>query len=200
MNRYEADILMELAGTACQNQRELAERTGHSLGAVNRELRSLREQGLVGADLHLRPAARELLAAAAPRRAILLAAGPGMRMVPINRQTPKPLLEVHGEVLIERLIRQLRQVGVKEICVVVGFLQEQFEYLIDAFGVELIVNPAYASRNNLYSLALAARYLEDAYIVPCDLWCRDNPFRRWELYSWYLAGREAARSEGADES
>ena len=108
---------------------------------MNRELRSLRAQGLVGEELQLHQEARELLNAARPKRAILLAAGPGMRMVPINRQTPKPLLEVHGEVLIERLIRQLREVGVEQICVVTGFLQEQFEYLIDDFGVDLIVNP-----------------------------------------------------------
>ena len=190
MNRHEADILTELARERCQSQRELAERTGLALGAVNRELRSLRAQGLVGEELQLHQEARELLNAARPKRAILLAAGPGMRMVPINRQTPKPLLVVHGEVLIGRLIRQLREVGVEQICVVTGFLQEQFEYLIDDFGVDLIVNPEYAVRNNLYSLHLAARYLEDAYIVPCDLWCRDNPFRCWELYSWYLAGRE----------
>ena len=23
-------------------------------------------------------------------------------------------------------------------------------------------------------------------IVPCDLWCRTNPFSRTELYSWYM--------------
>ena len=114
-----------------------------------------------------------------------------MRMVPINQQAPKPLLEVRGETLIERLIRQLREAGVEEIAVVVGFLKEQFEYLIDSYGVRLIVNPLYAARNNLHSLALASVWLEDAYIVPCDLWFRENPFRSHELYSWYLMGGEA---------
>ena len=121
-----------------------------------------------------------------PRRAIILAAGFGMRMVPINTETPKGLLEVNGEPLIERAIRQLQEVGIREIYVVVGFLKERYEYLIDEFGVELIVNPDYAGKNNLYSLKLALPHLANAYVVPCDIWCRSNPFRKRELYSWYM--------------
>ena len=60
-----------------------------------------------------------------PRRATILAAGFGMRMVPINTETPKGLLEVNGEPLIERAIRQLQEVGIREIYVVVGFLKER---------------------------------------------------------------------------
>ena len=127
MNKNEADILLAMDGSTCQNQRQVAEQTGLSLGTVNRGLRSLQEQGLVDDGLQLRPAARELLRENAPKRAILLAAGPGMRMVPIDRQAPKPLLEVYGEGLIERLIRQLREAGVEQICVVIGFMQERLD-------------------------------------------------------------------------
>ena len=107
-------------------------------------------------------------------------------MVPINTETPKALLRVRGEVLIERLIRQLHEAGVEEIHVVVGYLKEQLEYLTEDFGVKLLVAPDYASKNNLHSLRRAADYLEDAYILPCDLWFAENPFRRTELYSWYM--------------
>lgn len=120
------------------------------------------------------------------RQAVILAAGYGMRMVPINSETPKGLLTVRGEVLIERLIRQLRAAGVNKICVVVGFMKEAFEYLIDDFNVELLVNPEYHQRNNLHSLALAEAYLSDAYILPCDIWCAENPFSREETQSWYM--------------
>ena len=63
-----------------------------------------------------------------PQRAIILAAGFGMRMVPINTEMPKGLLEVNGEPLIERIIKQLHEVGIKEIFVVVGFMKEKYEY------------------------------------------------------------------------
>ena len=61
-------------------------------------------------------------------------------MVPINTEVPKGLLEVNKEPLIERQIRQLHEVGIREIYVVVGFMKERYEYLIDEFGVELVVN------------------------------------------------------------
>ena len=61
-----------------------------------------------------------------PQRAIILAAGFGMRMVPINTEMPKGLLEVNGEPLIERIIKQLHEVGIKEIYVVVGLVSIRF--------------------------------------------------------------------------
>ena len=109
-----------------------------------------------------------------------------MRMVPINTEMPKGLLEVNGEPLIERIIKQLHEVGIQEIYVVVGFMKEKYEYLMDEYGVELVVNPDYAAKNNLHSLRLVKEHLENAYIVPCDIWCDRNPFHRHELYSWYM--------------
>ncbi len=101
-------------------------------------------------------------------------------------EVSKGLLEVNGEVLIERLIRQLQEVGIRKIYVVVGFMKEKYEYLMDAYGVELIVNPEYAVKNNLHSLYLAREHLTNAYVIPCDIWCSHNPFSREELYSWYM--------------
>ena len=65
-------------------------------------------------------------------------------------------------------------------------MKEQYEYLIDEYGVELVYNKEYAVKNNLFSLAKVKDRLENAYIVPCDLWCRTNPFSETELYSWYM--------------
>ena len=125
-----------------------------------------------------------------PSSAIILAAGYGIRMVPINTEQPKGLLEIHGQPLIERLIQQLQSVGIEKIIIVVGFLKEEYEYLIDSYHVELIYNPEYLSWNNLYSLYLAREYLSDTYIVPCDVWCRNNPFSTTERGSWYMVTKE----------
>ena len=122
------------------------------------------------------------------RNAIILAAGYGMRMVPADREIPKGLLEVYGEPLIERLIKQLQEAGISEIYVVVGYKKEKFEYLIKRYGVKLIFNAEYAEKNSLYSLKAAAGYLSDSYIIPCDVWCKRNPFRRQESGSWYMVG------------
>lgn len=192
MNRQEQDILNILAGGTFSGQRELAEESGYSLGVVNRCLRSLTETGYVRADGTLTQNGQALLAENRPRRAVILAAGFGMRMVPINTETPKGLLQVHGERLIDRLIRQLHQALIRDIRVVVGFLKEQYEYLIDEFGVELVVNPDYARKNNLHTVDRVRSALSDCYVVPCDLYCTENPFRAHEFYSWYMVSEAPA--------
>lgn len=186
MNNSKQDILNNLIKEPFINQRILAAQTGHSLGIVNRSIKELISEGYL--DEEIRPTEKAFCEAKekAPKNAIILAAGFGMRMVPINTETPKGLLEIKGERLIERTIRQLHEVGITEIYVVVGFMKEQYEYLIDEYGVDLIVAPDYATKNNLHSLKMAADHLSNSYIIPCDIWCEKNPYSRNELYSWYM--------------
>lgn len=186
MNIAECNILMELQRSGSTSQRALARAVGHSLGVVNRSLKALHEAGYIDDGCRPTEKAAAELRARQPRQAVILAAGAGMRMIPLNMEVSKGLLEVNGEVLIERLIRQLQEVGIREIYVVVGFMKEKYEYLMDAYGVELIVNPEYALKNNLHSLYLAREHLTNAYVIPCDSWCSHNPFSREELYSWYM--------------
>ncbi len=188
MNRRECDILKLLMAKPFVNQRVLAEESRFSLGIVNRSLRNLCQAGYLDEDMQPTHAAIQKLNESAPKNAIILAAGFGMRMVPINMETSKGLLEVRGEVLIERLIRQLHEAGVKEIYIVVGFMKEKYEYLIDRFQVKLIVNSEYTVKNNLHSIKRAMEHLSNTYIIPCDIWCAVNPFSRYELYSWYMVG------------
>lgn len=186
MDKYNDDLLIQLKKKAFINQRILAENSGYSLGMVNRGLKELVGEGYLTENMLLTEKANQLLEANKPKRAIVLAAGYGMRMVPINMYCSKGLLEVNGEVLIERTIEQLQEAGVYEIYIVVGFMKEQYDYLIDKYDVKLIVNEEYAGKNNLHSLALAKAHLENAYIIPCDIWNNKNPFSSTELYSWYM--------------
>ena len=186
MNKRDRDVLLALSSYEYSNQRELATICDCSLGGINGSLKNLREEDLIDNEMKITSKGKALLKKSAPQRAMLLAAGFGIKLSPFSAEKPKALLDVQGEVLIERLIRQLHQVGVTEIHIVVGFAKERFEYLIDKFGVNLIVNSQYAEKNNLHSVALAEKYLENSYVVPCDLWCRINPFNKNELGSWYM--------------
>lgn len=190
MNKQESDLLLCLKNAPFVNQRTLAQASGYSLGLVNSALKGLIENGLLNPDYSLTENAESLFAKNAPKRAVILAAGAGIRMVPINTEFPKALLRVKGEPLIERQIKQLNSVGITDITVVAGYLKEKFEYLMDKYGVNLIYNAEYFTKNNLYSLSLAKASLENCYIVPCDLWCAENPFSRYELYSWYAVTDE----------
>ena len=182
----ECDILKSLQQEPFVNQRILSDISGHSLGVVNRSLKELMAKGLLTENASMTEKALQYFKQCKPRNAIILAAGFGMRMVPINFSTPKALLEVNGERLIERQIKQLHKVGVTDITVVVGFMKDNFEYLIDEYGVDLVVNKDYIGKNNIHSLRLVLDRLSNTYIVPCDIWCDTNPFNSIELYSWYM--------------
>ena len=185
-NYQELDILQFLLHNRAETQRDIMNATGMSLGIVNRSLKALTEQGMIDSDYQPTNAARKMAQGSRPKRAVILAAGFGMRMIPINQEIPKGLIEIQGEPIIEHTIRQLQAAGIREIHAVVGYKKERYDYLVDQFGVDLIICNDYATRNNLYSLASAAEYLENAYIIPCDVYCYENPFRTEELYSWYM--------------
>ena len=186
MNTYELEILEKLYFETFINQRILASSTGLSVGVVNRSLKQLTTDGLIDKHGQLTEKGRQEIRQRTPRNAVILAAGFGMRMVPINLSTPKALIEVGGEPLIERTIRQLHEQGIRNITVVAGFMKESFEYLMDEYGVDLVINPDYASKNNLHSLALVADRISNTYIIPCDIWCARNPYSATEPYSWYM--------------
>lgn len=190
LNTTDLDILLNLKEKPYSTQRELSQKMCCSLGAVNQSLKVLREENYIDDNMILLPKAREAIKYNSPQSAIILAAGLGLRMIPINNSLSKGLLEVRGELLIERIIRQLHESGIFEIYIVVGFMKEQYEFLIDKYQVQLIVNKDYAFNNSIFSLWLAASHLSNSYIVPCDIWCSENPFRKNELYSWYAVSEE----------
>lgn len=110
------------------------------------------------------------------KNAIILAAGKSTRFAPFTYEKPKGLFRVKGELLIERQIEQLRDAGVKDIYIVVGYMKEKFFYLEEKYGVKLIVNNTFAAKGNLYSLYVARKYLNDTYICCSDQYFVENPF------------------------
>ena len=119
--------------------------------------------------------------------AIIMAAGTSSRFAPLSYEKPKALIEVRGEVLIERQIRQLRQAGIEEVVVVTGYKAEQFEYLKDKYGVVLINNPYYLTRNNNSSIYAAREYIKNSYICSSDNYFITNPFESDVDESYYAA-------------
>ena len=192
MNVQELDILNAIRKNPKLNQREIANQSGYSLGFVNRVVKELQEEKWLSPSGELSEKAKTFIKENQPKKAVILAAGFGMRMVPINTEIPKGLLEVRGEVLIERMIRHLHEVGITDIQVVVGFMKERYEYLIDEFNVQLVVNSEYQVKNNLHSLSKVKSSLDKTYIVPCDIWAEENPFSDFEPYSWYMVTDETS--------
>lgn len=135
--------------------------------------------------------------------AIILSAGLSTRFVPLSFEKPKSLLKVKGEVLIERQIEQLKEAGINEIIVVVGYMKEQFEYLTEKYGVILVESTEYKERNNHSSLFAARAYLKNSIITSSDLYFTENIFEKYAFDSYYtsvyVAGKTAERGFITDE-
>lgn len=188
MNIKEIEVLKKIKSGV--SQRELAEQLSVSLGKVNQIISNLKQEEFIDENNNITLKTKNYFKNHHPQNAVILAAGYGMRMVPINTEEPKGLLEVKRETLIERLIKQLHEVGVQDIKVVVGFMKEHYEFLIDKYNVKLVVNSHYKDWNNIYSLFLVKDDISDTYILPCDVWFEKNPFSTIEDESWYLFGEE----------
>jgi len=187
----EFTVLVACRDGVPRTQRELAAATGLSVGYVNRTLRSLWSAGF----LHGGAVTADGWAALEPYRvtnAIILAAGGGLLnsrsgVVPTSYERPKGLLKVRGEILVERQIRQLQAVGITDITVVVGYHQEQFLYLEDAFKVSVVYNPDWASRHTNATIRAVQARLANTYLCRCDTYFAENVFEPYAHTSFHAA-------------
>lgn len=191
---------MDRLGLLCRNvydnrkitQRELASIMSLSLGTCNHLIKEAQEAGLISynpeaGEFDLLKGGVRLLAKYRVDSAVILAAGFGSRFVPLTFETPKGLLEVFGERMIERQIKQLHEAGVMDITIMVGYLKEKFEYLIDKYGVRLLYNPEYHNKNTLATLYRARNCFigKNTYLLSSDNWIRNNMYHTYECGAWY---------------
>jgi NDP-sugar pyrophosphorylase family protein len=54
-------------------------------------------------------------------KAVLLAAGRGTRMRELTADLPKPMIEVRGKPVVQRTVEGLREAGVREFLIIVGY-------------------------------------------------------------------------------
>lgn len=119
--------------------------------------------------------------------AIILAAGSSSRFCPLSYEIPKALLEVKGEILIERQIRQLLEAGISDIIVVVGYMADKFMYLRNKFGIRIVLNEDYNRFNNTSSVIRVIDELDDTYLCSSDNYFSSNLFLMHSLDSYYSA-------------
>jgi MurNAc alpha-1-phosphate uridylyltransferase len=114
-------------------------------------------------------------------KAMILAAGRGERMRPITDTTPKPLLRIGGQTMIERHVHALARVGITELVINHAHLGEQIEKALgngNAYGVAIAYSPepggALETGGGIFK-ALPLLGSEPFLVVNSDIWT-DFPF------------------------
>ena len=117
-------------------------------------------------------------------QAVILAAGMGKRLGELTKDNTKCMVKVNGTCLIDRLLNQLDSLQLKRIIIVIGYQGEKLIEHIKSLSIhtpiEYINNPIYDKTNNIYSLYLAKKQLQEAdtLLIESDLIFEDSLFTK----------------------
>lgn len=160
--------------------------TGASL-PENDTAEALRRRGYL-ADGQLTELGYEVLEPYRVKRAVILAAGFGSRLMPATADCPKPMVKLKGVPLVETLLRAIVAAGIPEIYLVRGYRGERFDELLAKYPqIQFLENPLYNEANNISTAWVAKDLIRDAYVCEADLAVR-NPsiIRTFEYETNYL--------------
>lgn len=113
-------------------------------------------------------------------QAVILAAGKGTRFKEMTAEKPKCMVEVNGETLIHRLLRQLDGLNLARIVIVAGYKAEVLKQHLATFSfgtpIEFIINDTFDHANNIISVQKAAKVLanDDTLMFESDLIVSDS--------------------------
>jgi choline kinase len=97
-------------------------------------------------------------------KGIILAAGRGARLDGSQGDLPKCLISLGDCTLLDRQVHCLRQAGIEEIAVIVGFGADQVRQSGGRF-LQYVENTVYDKTNSMYSLWLAREFFSDGFLV-----------------------------------
>ena len=166
--------------------RELAEKCGLSVGTVSTTKNALEKNKYIDNN-GITECGIKALAPYKVDNAVIMAAGMSSRFVPLSLEMPKGLLKVKDEVLIERQICQLKEAGIDDIIIVLGYKKEAFFYLEKKYGIKIVINPFYNTKNNTFTLYLVRDFLKNTYICSSDNYFKENVFEDYVYDAYYAS-------------
>ena len=176
LNRYEFEILthIEREGRQPYPVRETADDLCLSGTAVMRGLEALKTAGYITDKddrLLITDEGLEALEPYRVRRAIILAAGFGSRMMPATADRPKPMVTVNGVRIIDTLLDALDNAGIRDITIIGGYCFNRLSELLEKYPyLTLRKNREYDTTNNISSAMLALDRLQGgSYLCEADL-------------------------------
>jgi choline kinase len=101
--------------------------------------------------------------------ALLLAAGTGSRLAPLTDKTPKCLVPVNERSILKRLVDALRLHNFKRLVIVVGHQADSIRSFLGTragtMEITYITSPVYKTTNNIYSLWLARKEINEPFLL-----------------------------------
>lgn len=193
LEALEFDILVYIEAHQKEKitQARLSEVHHVSIGTINKKVTALKQLNYIVEKSKIYQVTEVGYAYLEPfrvKKAVLIAAGFGSRLIPITLNTPKPLIQVHHKRIIETLLDALIEKGIEDITIVRGYLGEQFDLLKRKYPmIELRNNNEYNVANNISSALQVKELYGGAYVMDADLYLK-NPdiIRKYECYSNYL--------------
>lgn len=103
-------------------------------------------------------------------QAVILAAGRGLRLMPITDKIPKSLVEVNGTPFIINELEALSKHRViREVMIVVGYkkdlIKERIGNRYKEMKIRYVENDVWYKTNNIYSLWVAGKHIEEDFIL-----------------------------------
>ena len=105
----------------------------------------------------------------------------GRRLGEFTKDNTKCMVPVNGRCIIDRMLTQLSQAGLSKVIIVVGYKGKELRSHIGTnydgkLHIDYVENPIYDRTNNIYSLALVKKQLEedDTLLLESDLIVSDR--------------------------
>lgn len=176
LSRYQFEILayLEQSGQQAYPMRILSDTLKISASAIGSSLETMVAEGLVkqsGTHLGITQTGLAALEPYRVKRAVILAAGFGSRMMPATADRPKPMVTVNGVRIIETLLDALVGAGITDITLVRGYKKERFDELLSKYPfLDLVDNDIYDSTNNISSVMTVLDRIDSCYLCEADLY------------------------------
>jgi len=99
-------------------------------------------------------------------KAVILAAGMGLRMKDMGEEIPKGFIRLGGSPIIEHSLRALISCGIREIIIVTGHKGRYYENLKETYSeIRTIENTKFADTGTMYSLWCARDFVDADFIL-----------------------------------
>ena len=102
-------------------------------------------------------------------KAVIVAAGMGTRIRPLSNEIPKAFIEIGDVPLIIRSLDNLNSIGIKDVIIVVGYMEEYFRTQLGSNFKEIkityVLNNEYANTGSMYSLSQTEGIIDDDILL-----------------------------------